>query len=127
VQHHADDQDDPDGPEDFANGAKKVAVRIDLRGALEHLEIAGQMPDDEEEQDRPGHSHHGFFAIRGLPETRCAVFARASDRCAHCGCPAKLVWITSDRSFSIRMLGLFKANLYYWCGEEAASTVRGSR
>jgi hypothetical protein len=63
------------------------------------------MPDHEKEQDRPGYGHHGFFAIRGLPETRRAVLARVSDRSAHRGCLLLLVWITSEGSFSIRMLG----------------------
>ena len=42
VQQHGDDQHQADDPEQFADACKKVAVGIDPRGALEHLQIAGR-------------------------------------------------------------------------------------
>jgi hypothetical protein len=132
MQHHANDQDDPNRPQHLANHAQKVPISVDLRRPLEDLQVARQMADHKQEQNRPRHRHHSLLAVGGLPETRCPGFAcllaclltRASDRHTHRGHPAILIGITSEASFSSEMQRFFKANLYYSCPEEAPSTSR---
>jgi len=57
-------QDDADGPKQLGIALEEVSVAVDGLGAEEDLEVAGEVADDEQDQQEAGAGHEIFLAQR---------------------------------------------------------------
>jgi hypothetical protein len=64
VQANHYQQENARGPEQFRVGLEKVAVAIDGFGSEEKLQVAREMPHDEQKKYKPRNRHDVFFAQR---------------------------------------------------------------
>ncbi len=60
VREHDDEEKGADHPEQRPEVAQMLGIAIDPLRPEEDLEIAEEMPDDEENEDDPGHRHDHF-------------------------------------------------------------------
>src|SRR6185437_567337 len=69
MEHHGHEQYDAQQPEQLVDRVmQEVRVGVEPYRALEDLQIADHVHDDEGDHDEPGHRHDHLLANRGAPE-----------------------------------------------------------
>jgi len=68
MKRHAGQQDEAGRPDNFQVGLQEIAVFIELIGADEDLQIAGQMPDDEKHHHAASGGHDILLPQRGAEQ-----------------------------------------------------------
>jgi hypothetical protein len=69
MDHDADEEKDPNGPEDRAEGLQEMGVPVYPVGILEDLEVPHEVSGDKQDKDNPGHGHEKLPADRAAEES----------------------------------------------------------